>query len=114
MSLITRCQRQNVVYWPQIGSNQYGEPIWGPPQQMTCRWDDKVQQVLDPKNTMVMSRAELITESQLAVGGVITKGTIDTVAYWSDPKANSGVYEVIKVSATPNMRNTETLYEAWV
>ncbi|MFN7318862.1 MAG: hypothetical protein ACK5S6_05070 [bacterium] len=114
MSLITRCQRQTVVYWPLIGNNQYGEPVWGPPQQLTCRWDDKSQQIVDPKNTLVVSRAELIIQTEVAVGGIIIKGTLDTVAYWSDPKANLGAYEVLKVSSTPNIRNTETLYEAWV
>jgi hypothetical protein len=39
-------------------------------------------------------------------------GTLADTAYWDNPKQNSDVYEVIDSSMTPNLRNTETLYEA--
>jgi hypothetical protein len=39
-------------------------------------------------------------------------GTLADTAYWDNPKQNPDVYEVIDSSMTPNLRNTETLYEA--
>jgi len=111
-SLIKRCQRQTLVYWERTGTAKTGEPIWGPPTEMTCRWEDRLQEIITSTNTRVMSSVEVITETRLQVGGLIKLGTMATVAYWDTPKQNDGIYEVLKSSETPNLRNTESLYEA--
>lgn len=113
MSLITRCQRQTLCYWAPLTSNQYGEPRWEPPVEMACRWDDKSMQIQAADGTMVLSRVEIISAAPLVVGGVVILGELSGVSYWVDAKANLGAYEILKTAITPNIRNTESLYEAW-
>jgi len=111
-SLIRRCQRQTLVYWPRVGTQKTGEPIWGSPVEYTCRWDEMLKEVISNTNTRVMSRVQTITQVRLQVGGLMRLGTLADTAYWGNPKQNPDVYEVIDSSMTPNLRNTETLYEA--
>ena len=112
MSLIKRCQKNSLVYWPLLGSKQTGEPIWGAPVQYTCRWDEMLKEIIGPTGTKVMSSIQTITEVRLGVGGLMRLGTLADTAFWDDPKRNPDVYEILDSSATPNIRNTETLYEA--
>ena len=100
------------MYWPRIGTQKTGEPIWGAPSEMTCRWEDKLQEIITSTNTRVMSSVEIISEFRLEVGGLIKRGNLAAVAYWDDPKRNTGIYEILKSSETPNMRYSESLYEA--
>lgn len=113
MSLIKRCQKNTLVYWPLESFASTGEPIFGAPDEMKCRWDDCVRQIIGPNNTRVLSSVEVITEFKLAVGGLIKLGTLDSITHWDDPKQNTGCYEILKVCETPNLKNRESLYEAY-
>lgn len=113
MSIITRCQRQRLVYWERIGTEVTGEGVYGSPVEVACRWDDRVREIIGPHGTKVLSRVEIISQFRLEVGGLVRKGTLADTAYWDDPKQNTGVYEILESSETPNLRGTESLFEAW-
>lgn len=112
MSIIDRCQKQTLVYWPRIGTEKTGEAIYGPPVEYTCRWDEMLKIIQTGVDTRVMSKVQTITQVRLAVGGLMRLGTLADTAFWDKPKSNSDVYEILDSSATPNLRNTQTLYEA--
>ena len=112
MSLISRCQKQVLVYWPRVGTQKTGESIFGPPVEYTCRWEEMLKEVQTGTATRVVSRVQAITQVRLQVGGLMRLGTLIDTSFWDYPKSNPDVYEVIDSSATPNLRNTETLYEA--
>lgn len=113
MSLIKRCQRQTMVYWLQLDSDSHGAPVWGAPNECTCRWDDKQQELQAADGTDFRSRVEVITQIPIPVGSVICLGKLSEITYWNDPMKNPGAFEVMRSAATPNIRNTEALYEAW-
>ena len=113
MSLITRSQKQTLTYWAYTGSDRYGQPTYGPPVQMTCRWDEMIKQVFSSDGSPVFSSIELITRVRLAPKGLVRIGRIPTGGTTPAPRTYVDVYEVIATSFTPNLRNTETLYEAW-
>ena len=113
MSLITRSQRQRITYWEPLEANAYGEPRWGAPVEYTARVDAKIMQIIGASDTLVLSRYQLITQVLLEVGGVVVLGEIGSISYWADPKANLNAYEILAVASTPNLRNTETLFECW-
>lgn len=113
MSIIKRAQRQMLVYWPKLGAKPTGESIWGAPIEMTCRWDKGFKQIIGPNITKVDSQIQVISQYELVVGGLIRLGTLADTAFWDDPKRNQDVYEILVCLATPNIRNTETLYEAY-
>lgn len=113
MSLITRCQRQRLVYFAPKQSNSYGEKQWHAPVEYTCRWDAKNTEIIGADATMVLSRNALITQVLLEVGGIVVLGELVNISYWAEATQNLGAYEILAVSSTPNIRNTETLYEAF-
>ena len=113
MSLITRVRIHNLVRWPVIGTASTGEPVWGPPEDVPCRWDDSLREVIQPDNTRHMSRVQLITAIPLTIGDLVLRGTVATTAFWADPKKNPGTHEVFMTEQTDNIRGTETLYEAY-
>lgn len=113
MSLISRSMKQRLVRWPWIGTTATGEPLWGPPEEYTCRWEDDAREVILTDNTRRMSRNYVITPIQLVEGDLICKGQLTEITYWDAPKQNPKVFEVIRSAATPNLRNTEVLYEAY-
>lgn len=113
MSLITRCQRETLVYWAPNSTNMAGELEWHAPVEMTCRWDDKVQEIRTDDGTYVLAKSEVISEIKLEVGGIVFRGTLNDVVYPDTPRDNPNVFRILKVMETPNLRYTERLYEAW-
>lgn len=113
MGVITRIQKQTMVYWPYTGADLFGQPTYGTAAQMTCRWDDMVKQVFGTDGSPVFSKIELVTRRRLEPKGLVWKGTLATFSAALRPDISTGVHEIIAASSTPNFRNTETLYEAW-
>jgi hypothetical protein len=106
--------REWLTYWPLLEHNEAGEPQWGPPEEVKCRWDDKMQMIVKEDGTSVYSRAELITAKRLAEGGIVMRSRLAAVPYQSAPKDNVGAYELICTSETPKLNYREVLYEAKV
>lgn len=118
MSLITRCQRETLVYWPPPSpdngqENKFGELKWDAPKEMTCRWDDKTQEIQTGEMTRVVSRVEIISETKLQVNGYVYRGTLSSLTYPDSPTCNPNCYPILKVSETPDLRYRQRLYEAW-
>ena len=118
MSLISRCQRETLVYWPPASPDngdpdKYGQLKWDAPVEMTCRWDDKIQEIQTGEMTRVVSRVEIISQSKLQVNGYVYRGTLNDLVYPDDPTCNSDAYPILKVAETPDLRYRQRLYEAW-
>jgi hypothetical protein len=113
MGIITRAQKQTLVYWPYTGADLFGQPTYGTPVQMTCRWEDMLKQVYKSDGSPVFSKIELITKKRLEPKGLVWKGVLAKFTAALRPDNSTGVHEIIAASSTPNLRNTETLYEAW-
>jgi hypothetical protein len=111
--LITKCQKETFVYWALKGQDVYGQAIYEAPVELTCRWDDKTQEIQLADRTYVVSRAELITEVRIREGGMIKRGALNTIPYQDDPKRNEDVYEVLKTGEVPTINYRRRLYEAW-
>lgn len=111
--LISKCQREFLVHWALKSSNENGEPVYYPPVQMKCRWDDRIQQVQMPDNSVVLSRVELITEKPLGPGDYVKRCKLTEVTYKLEPNRNEGSFEVIKIGETPTIKYETRLYEAW-
>jgi hypothetical protein len=86
MQIIKTVQKDKLIYWPYAGADQYGQPIYGAPSVITCRWDECLKQVFDADGSPVFSKIELITQIRLAPKGLIKKGT--TIP--ADPSASDG------------------------
>lgn len=111
--LIQKCQKETLVYWPPCEANAYGENQWQAPVEMTCRWDDKMQEIQTPRGTRVVSRIELITQSLLHVDGYVYRGSLADLTRPDDPTCNPGAYQILKAAETPTLNYRRRLYEAW-
>lgn len=109
MSVITKMRKQTAVYWAPGAFDNYGRPLALPPIQIACRWDDANEQYLDKNGNMQMSQAIVYPDRQLAFGGILWKGLITGIVSGS-PFNNPYAWEIAKLQAIPNFRNTEILY----
>ena len=76
MQIIKTVQKDNLVYWPYAGADMYGQPVYGAPVVIKCRWDECLKQVFDADGSPVFSKIELITQIRLAPKGLIKKGKV--------------------------------------
>lgn len=113
MGIITRAQKQTLVYWAYSGADLYGQPTYASPVQMTCRWEDVAKQVFKADGSAVFTQIELITRKRLEPKGLVWQGKLSSFTSPVRADVSTGVREIILASSTPNLRNTETLYEAW-
>lgn len=113
MRLIKTCQRETLIYWAPTDPSPFGEPQWCAPVEMTCRWDDKLQEIQSTSGTRVVSRVEIISQEKLKVGGFVYRGSMSDLLYPDSPSCNEDTYEVLKVAETPTIRYNARLYEAW-
>jgi hypothetical protein len=116
MGIISRVRKQTAVYWPpSITFDKYGQPQTENPREISCRWDDVTEEFVDALGTRVVGRAIVMVpvEESVEVGGVLMLGTLDDLTEIT-PKDNEGAYEVRRIDETPNIRNTQTLVEAYL
>lgn len=113
MGLISRCQKSELTYWKLTDTLPNGQPVYGPPAEITCRWDDRISEVQGQRGTVVLSKHQIITQIELYPGDIVLHKPLAEVAYHDDPRQNLLAAEVLATAKTPNLRHTETIYEAW-
>jgi hypothetical protein len=114
MQIISKVQRDYLIYWAYSGANRYGEPTYAAPVQMKCRWDDCRKQVFMEDGSPVFTKIELITATALAVKGLVKKGRLTASIDQAVPKNNADVHEIVQAEITPMFTNrTVYLYEAY-
>jgi len=120
MSLITRMRKQTAVWWPlttdsgEVQFDNYGQPIHGDPQEIDVRWEDKTEEIIGVDGTVVTTRSKVFVGEDMSVGDVLFLGELTDLTNEDNPKANSGAYEVVQFSKTPNLRATEFLRIAYL
>jgi hypothetical protein len=121
MSIITKVLKGTCVYWPPGGSesggvdfDDYGQPSYGSPVELDCRWEDVSVEFLDSQGTLQTSHAVVMVGSDVAVGGVLFNGNLAGVSDLTAPKNNDGAWEIKRFDKTPNFRYTEYLREAYL
>lgn len=116
MSLISRVRKQTAVYWSQgsRGVDVHGRPKLLGPVEISCRWDDVSKEFLAADGTRQMSNSEVLVDRRMKVGDYLFLGTLTDLTNASVPKENKGAFEIRRFDDTPNLRNTENLYTAYL
>lgn len=114
MGIITKIRRQDAVYFPRMGVDAHGKPTWGIPVEITCRWEQRTEEVIDKDGVRNTSQAHVYTSQGLAVGGFLVPGTLATLPNPTDPTKNTNGGKVLLSTTLPNLRATEFLYEAYI
>lgn len=109
MSIISRMRKQVAVYWPMIGTNDAGEPIYGPPEEIKCRWEDVHEVFKTAAGDDTVSNSKVYVDRETPEGGVLWEGSIEDLENQMLPFENDGAYAIRKFSRVPNLKATESL-----
>lgn len=109
MRILTKMLKQTCVYWPPVGSNPSGETIYGPPQELKCRWEDIQEQYLDVGGNVRVSNSRVYTAVDVKIDGILWLGTVETLVSQSSPMDNPGAYAIRKFSKIPTLRGNKFL-----
>jgi hypothetical protein len=111
---------QSLVYWPIQGGipDKYGEPQYGPPLELVCRWEDKPQEIILPHGRKVHAKGYILLVDQLIAGSLAYLGTLAQLQQLygnTNPiTVTQGGREVLLVKTTPDVKNKSVIYEAWL
>jgi hypothetical protein len=113
MGIIQKAMRQDAIYWAPLPATPDGQPAYGDPVAIRCRWETSTQQIIKANgDTITVGHTLGPTSILLTPGGRVVLGTLKSLATPTDPIA-CGAVEVQVVAHTPNLRQKKHLYEAW-
>jgi len=113
MSIITKALKQTACYWAVSGTDRFGKIRFAAPVEIACRWESKVTEVVTPFGERVTSGATVMVGEDVAVGGMLVEGTLDSIQNPTDPVAN-GAAQILVFTVTPNLRATQRLRIAYL
>jgi hypothetical protein len=122
VSLITRMLKGKCTYWPLASAesasgqdfDSYGQPQYGTPVELDCRWENKTVEFVAANGTQQLSKAVIYVSSDVVVGGVLLESELADVSDQENPFNNEGACEIKGFDKMPNIRQTEYLRTAYV
>lgn len=114
MSVITKVLKQTCVYWEPNAVDDFGGASYLSPIELSCRWDDLIQEIIGQTEDKVISKASVMVSQDVKVGGVLFLGTLDDVTDFIDPKQNENTGEIISFARIPNFKATEFVRTAYL
>ena len=114
------------VYWESLGANDYGQREFAAPIEITCRWEDKVEEFMDDGGNKLLSAAVVYVDRKLTLLGVLWHGLLTPAApgvAWENlplvtdsvnPFGNDGAKEIRKYGELPDLRNKDRLRTVWL
>ena len=112
MGIVTKMLNYDTcVYWA-LKSNEsgglayddYGQPEYTDPVELSCRWDGKVTEFVDPKGTKLFSRAVVFVGEDIDVGGLLFHGTLADLDSGLDPRTQDGAWEIKRFDKVPHLK----------
>jgi hypothetical protein len=123
MSLIVRMRKQKAIYWAlasqeesgSVAFDDEGQAVFADPVEITCRWEDVVNQIPQRDGTMLGSSSKVYVDRDMNVGEMLLLGELDDIdsGFRDDPK-EAGALAIMNFSKIPNLRNTELLRVAYL
>lgn len=114
MSLIRRMRRQTAVYWARNGTDDFGQPKFLDPVQIACRWEYIQSEIIGRDGRTMISKSRVYVDQVVALGGVLWLGRLTDINVSKKPFDNADAWEIQAFDQLPNIRNTETLYTAFL
>jgi hypothetical protein len=111
MGLIERANKQQAVYWP-LGSadsggvdyDNYGNIQHAAPIQIKCRWTDKNELFIGPNGEQRTSKAKVLVDRDVSVGGMLMLGVLADVIDLATHKENKEAWEIQAFHKIPDLR----------
>ena len=110
MSFLHRLLKETATYWAVTGYDEHTDPTFAAPVTMNARFETKVELFIDKNGEQAHSRAVVYTDTSVAVGGYLYRGTSAT----ANPEAVSGADQIRCVQEVPDVKNRVSLYKAFL
>ena len=114
MSLYSRSLNQTCLYWPTNGSDAYGQPVFGNAVELSCRWIDKVQEIIKADGTTLKSQTRVLLDEDVMVKGFLKLGELKDINPASTPLENSGTWEILQVDRVPSYDGSYKVLKAYL
>ena len=102
------------VYWPPIGKDDFGQMVFGPPEEISCRWEDTLTELMDKMGNRIISTSMVYVSKDVALLGVLWHGKFTNIQSIPNPLSNADASEIRMFKRTPNLRNKEILRIAYL
>ena len=111
MRIIKKMRKQKCVYWEPTGFKDDGEPEFGDPVELDCRWEDRSIVINLSEGQQYVSRSIVYTENRLVERGKLKLGKVEDLDDMA-PENNEGVGEIRQVNSIPTLKADEFLNTA--
>jgi hypothetical protein len=120
---ISKMLKQKCVYWPSPTNDGYGGFSFADPAELSCRWEEMQQIILDSKGETITSRALVFLSQDVDIDGMLYLGTLaslnlddanDSSATWDDPRLVAGTYFIKRFQKTPSIDGVGLLRKAYL
>ena len=109
-----RAMKQKAIWWwAYSGLGEFGKSIYNPPVEIDCRWEDVVEEFINPNGDREASRSKLIVDRDMKVKDKLKLGKLDSTIM-DDPNDNEDVWEALQFMKTPDFRGRKYLREVYL
>lgn len=109
-SFIKRNLKQTLTHWT-VTPDGYGGFTFSAPTTYPCRWEDKNVRFISDTGEEVTSSSLVMMASELPTGDYIALGDHSLVV---DPTTLDGAHRIKQINQVTDLRNTVTLYKAFL
>ena len=103
-SFVDRNLNQTAVYWGAPINDGYGGFTWEAPIEISCRWEDSVQEITDMTGMELITQAVVQVAQDLEYNGMLLLGTLDSLDSGgvNDPVA-AGAKSIVRFDKVPTL-----------
>jgi len=116
MAFVTKFLKQTAVLWKTPVPGQFGKYTFDAGIEINVRWEEKMVRIRNDKNIEILSRAEVMLDTEIEVGEYLYLGTLDLLSSQQqlDPLLINNAYKIVSREKTPNIRATDFVRVAWL
>lgn len=101
---------QIATYWAPLAENAYGKKTFDAPVFIACRWEDRIDLVMNKLGQEFTSKSRVFFSSALDINGYLFLGK----SYEDDPLEVANAWEIQQLAVTPDLRNLTSLYTVYL
>ncbi len=112
-SFLIKVRQQKAIWWKRTGTNVYREDTFDSPIEIDCRWEEKNELRKDDQGQEYVSKSFVMPDRSMTGGDYLKLGEIDSSTPES-PLEHEGAHKVREANDIPDLKNTTTVYEAYL
>lgn len=99
---------QTAVYWAPGTRDGFGQPTWSIGTDISCRWDDTTELIINKYGKEIASQARLLVTQDINPEGYLYLGNLAGLssAQKSNPKLVPTAYPVQRIEKNPEFKST--------